>query len=79
MELNSKMKRSTMGTRHSTALKSNSTTNLTTAHGPYSEIHSLGKHDEESLDGKSMDEGVTPVRDGILKNTQVVITSEHRV
>lgn len=79
IELNSRMKRSTLGTRHSTVIKSNSTTNLTTAHGPYSEIHSLGKHDEESLDGKSMYEGVLPVREGIMKNTQVTITSEDRV
>ena len=79
IEMNSKMKRTTMGTRHS-VLKTNSTLKLTAAHGPYSEIHSLGKHDEESLDGKSdLEDGLTPGREGILKNTEVVITSEERV
>lgn len=79
IELSSKMKRTTMGTRHS-MIKSNSTTNLTTAHGPYSEIHSLGKHDEESLDGKSIDDVAANMnmQDGILRNTSVVITSEER-
>ncbi|KAJ4298915.1 hypothetical protein N0V90_004158 [Kalmusia sp. IMI 367209] len=87
VELSSKMKRTTRGTthgtRHSTVLKSGSTANLTTAHGPYSEIHSLGKHtDEDSLDGKS-DIGEGHIRerpaDGIVRNTRVVITSEERV
>lgn len=81
IELTSKMRRSTLGTRHSSVLKSNSTTKLTSARGPYSEIYSAGKHDEESLDGKSdMDEGSEMrMEDGIVRNTKVVITSERRV
>jgi len=73
IELSLKMKRST---------KSNSTTNLTSAQGPYSEIYSPAKHDEESLDGKSdMDEGPgrMKVEDGIVRNTSVVIKSERRM
>ncbi|KAK7185636.1 hypothetical protein PSPO01_08322 [Paraphaeosphaeria sporulosa] len=81
IELTSKMKRSTLGSRHLSVLKSNSTTQLTSAHGPYAEIYSTGKHDEESLDGKSdVDDGSGRLKaeDGILRNTSVVIRSERR-
>lgn len=82
IELSSKLKRSTLGSRHLSVLKSNSETQLTSAHGPYAEIYSTGKHDEESLDGKSdVDEGAGRLRaeDGIVRNTSVVIRSERRM
>jgi hypothetical protein len=61
--------------------KSNSTTNLTTTDGPYSETHSLGSHDEESIDGKSIHDSPSLMKaeDGIMRNTRVVIRSEERV
>jgi hypothetical protein len=80
IELNSKLNRSTLGTKHFSMLKSNSTTNLTTAVGPYSEIHSLGRHDEESIDDKSIHDSprLMKAEDGIMRNTRVVIRSEER-
>jgi hypothetical protein len=82
IELASKMRRSALGTRHSSVLKSNSTANLTSAPGPYAEIYSTGNHDEESLDGKSdVDDGPGRMKadNVILRDTSVVIKSEVRV
>ncbi|KAF2439603.1 hypothetical protein P171DRAFT_126254 [Karstenula rhodostoma CBS 690.94] len=82
IELASKMKRSPLASKHLSVRKSNSTTRLTSAHGPYAEIYSTGKHDEESLDGNSeVDEGSgrLKVEDGILRNTSVVVKSEKRM
>ncbi|KAL1610123.1 hypothetical protein SLS60_001788 [Paraconiothyrium brasiliense] len=80
-ELGSKMKRSTLGTRHSAVLNSSSTTNLTSVHGPYSKmtkVYSTATHDEESLDGKSdMDERPKRIQtDGIMRNTSVLVKME---
>lgn len=78
IELNSKMKRSTLGTG-GTLHKSVSTTGLTTAHGPYSEV---GRGtDVESIGDKSEEEryGQPSPGTGIIKKSEIMVqTSEMR-